>query len=27
LDETAAMRGKQAAELKPFWDRSKKNGK
>ncbi|MEX1247950.1 MAG: 30S ribosomal protein S5 [Anaerolineales bacterium] len=26
LDEAAAMRGKDVTQLKPFWDRSKKNG-
>jgi small subunit ribosomal protein S5 len=26
IDEAATMRGKELAQLKPFWDRSKKNG-
>lgn len=26
VDELATMRGKDAAEMKPFWDRRKKNG-
>jgi small subunit ribosomal protein S5 len=26
VDELATMRGKDVAEMKPFWDRRKKNG-